>query len=63
MFCVTMGDVDAETLVNTIQNSLPEVEAQTRHKVADLKIDKVGGTLRDVKCASQVYLSPGRYAF
>lgn len=29
MFCVTVGHVEAETLVNTIQYSLPEVEAQT----------------------------------
>ena len=29
MFCVTVSHVEAETLVNTIQYSLPEVEAQT----------------------------------
>ena len=29
LFCMTVGNVEAETLLNTIQYSLPEVEAQT----------------------------------
>lgn len=61
-FCETVGDVQTNTLVNTMQYCLPEVKAQTPVKtlrdeasvntlansIGEVRADKVGETLLDV---------------
>ena len=67
-FCEKVGDVQANTLVNTMQYCLPEVKAQTpvktlrdetsaktlENSIAEVTADKLGETLLDVMGASPV---------
>ena len=51
----SLEEVETETPVNTLHD-LEAIESANKltDKVADLKVEKVGGTLTDVKCASPV---------
>ena len=49
------GEVETETPVDTLRDlEAKESANKLTDKVADLKVEKVGGTLTDVKCASPV---------
>ena len=48
-------EVETETPVDTLRDlEAKESANKLTDKVADLKVEKVGGTLTDVKCASPV---------
>ena len=67
-FCEKAGDVQANTLVTTMQYCLPEVKAQTpvktlqdeasaktlENSIAEVRADKLGETLLNVMGASPV---------